>query len=126
MNDSTQKIDDSKKAAAKVSPEREELQKTVKQQILMSIGLEFEEKGKLIQKLPELSDDKLHQLKVVFEEEDKKKKEILNDLFTKKPELYDEFEKISRNRVNSIYHNVEVGELDREEQKMEELLATNY
>lgn len=108
------------------SSARDELQKAIKHQIMMSIGLEYEEKGELIQKLPTLSETQLKQLKEVFEEEEKKKEEILQDLFTKNPELYPEFEKFSKDHVNSIYHDVENEELVQEEKRMEEILQVTF
>lgn len=126
MDENNTKAANSTQTTAKTNMSREELQKTVKNQIMMSIGLEYEAKGKLIQKLPSLSDEQIQQLHEVFNEEVQRKEQILNDLFTKKPELYQEFEKFSRDHVNSIYREVEDGELTQENQKMEELLNANY
>jgi len=106
--------------------EVKELMKVVKQQIMLSIGLSFEEKDKLIRKLPSLDDKKLAQLKAVFDEENKRKEEMLGDFFAKHPELYTEFERFSREHVDSIYDEVESGEEVAEEALIKKLLATSF
>jgi hypothetical protein len=103
-----------------------ELIKAVKQLILLSVGLKFEEKGKLITKLTEFSEEKLMKLKQVFEDENVRKQELLTDFFTKNPDLYADFERFSKEHVDTIYRDVEQGELGVEEAKMEELLTVNY
>lgn len=103
-----------------------ELIKAVKQLILLSVGLNFEEKGKLITRLPQLSEAKLVKLKQVFEDENTRKQELLTDFFSKNPDLYVDFERFSKEHVDTIYHDVEQGELGVEEAKMEELLTVDY
>jgi len=105
---------------------REELQKNVKQQIMLSIGLNFEEKGELIEKLPSLSEDQLKQLSAVFDEENKRKEQLLGEFFSKHPDLYPEFERFSKDHVTKIYHNVEEDEKTSEESRMQELLTTSF
>ena len=65
----------------KVPLSRQELEQVVKQQIMLSIGLEFQQKDELIRKLPTLRDDQLQQLKALFEQEEDKKKEMLTRFF---------------------------------------------
>ncbi len=112
-------------ATAKVTVD-EKLIKAVKQLILLSVGLKFEEKGKLITRLPELSQEKLMKLKQVFEDENHRKQELLTQFFTEHPELYADFERFSKEHVDNIYHDVEEGELGVEETKMEELLQASF
>lgn len=114
------------KATPAKDPVNQELIKAVKQLILLSIGLKFEEKGKLITKLPQLSEEKLMKLKQVFEDENKRKQELLTEFFTEHPELYADFERFSKEHVDTIYRDVEQGEAGVEEAKMEELLAVSF
>ncbi|MDP2691788.1 MAG: hypothetical protein Q8O95_05300 [bacterium] len=113
-------------AATPQAPTREDLEKTVKQLIMLSIGLEFEEKDKLIRKLPSLTGEQLGQLKLAFDEENERKDQMLSDFFGKNPELFPEFERFSKDHVNSIFRNVEKGELVEEQQKMEKLLQSDF
>jgi len=126
MDENSSNTGDSAVSPGTSNMSREDLQKTVKNQIMMSIGLEYEAKSVLIQKLPNLSDEQIQQLHEVFNEEVVRKEKILKDLFTKKPELYKEFEKFSHDHVNSIYRKVEDNEANQETQKLEELLQINY
>ena len=48
---------------------QQDLQETVKQQIMLSLGLERKEKETLISKLPSLTIEQLNQLKDIFNEE---------------------------------------------------------
>lgn len=105
---------------------RADLEGQVRQQVLLSISLNFEEKGDLIKKLPTLSESQLNQLHQVFLNESQKKEEMLGDFFAKNPELFPEFERFSQNHVNRIYHEVEEGEKAAEEKRKEELLQTSF
>lgn len=104
----------------------QELIKEVKQLILLSIGLKFEEKGALIMKLQSFSEEKLNRLKQVFEEENQRKQELLGKFFQEHPELYADFERFSKQHVDSIYEEVEQSELGAEETRMKQLLATTF
>ena len=105
---------------------REELEKNVKQLIMLSIGLKFEEKDDLIKKLPSLNEDQLKQLNSVFDQENKRKEEMLAEFFSQHPDLYPEFERFSKDHVSSIYRDVEEDEQTAEETKMQELLTTSF
>lgn len=104
----------------------QELIKEVKQLILLSIGLKFEEKGALIMKLQSFSEEKLNRLKQVFEEENQRKQELLGKFFQEHPELFADFERFSKQHVDSIYEEVEQSELGTEEERMKQLLATTF
>lgn len=105
---------------------RADLEVQVRQQVLLSISLNFEEKGDVIKKLPSLSEAQLNQLHQVFVNESKQKETLLGDFFAKNPELFPEFERFSQNHVNRIYHEVEEGEKAAEEQRKQELLQTSF
>jgi len=105
---------------------RADLEGQVRQMVLLSISLNFEEKGDLIKKLPSLTEPQLNQLHQVFLDESKKKEEVLGDFFAKNPELFPEFERFSQNHVNGIYREVEEGEKDGEVKRSEELLQVNF
>jgi len=109
-----------------VASPRADLEGEVRQRVLLSISLNFEEKGDLIKKLPTLTEAQLNQLHLVFLEESKKKEELLGDFFAKNPELFPEFERFSQNHVNGIYHEVEQGEKAAEVKRSEELLQVNF
>jgi hypothetical protein len=127
MAEKTQKTDKGQGVQAPAKTQaNEELIKAVKQLILLSISLKFEEKGKLITRLPELSEEKLLKLKKVFEDENARKQELLTEFFTEHPELYADFERFSKEHVDTIYRDVEQGELGVEETKMEELLQVSF
>ena len=112
---------------ANAAPEaRTELEKTVKQQILLSIGLPFDEKGDLIKKLPSLNEAQLIQLKKVFDDESQRKEKLLTDFFDKNPQLFPEYQHFAQQHVNSIYHDVEEGEKNTEQKRQEELLTLQY
>ena len=108
------------------SSTRTELEKDVKQQIMLSIGLKFEEKDKLLSKLPSLSQDQLQQLKNVFDQESQRKEQMLGDFFAKNPKLFPDFERFSQKHVGSIYHAVENEEKSAEEKRAEELLHMTF
>jgi len=103
---------------------RESLEKTVKQQIMLSIGLDFEKKDALLKKLKSLSEDQLMKLKDVFDEENKRKEKLLTDFFAKNPQLYPDYERFSREHVNSIYAEVERDEKDHENARLEEIIQS--
>lgn len=103
-----------------------ELEIQVRQQIMLSIGLKFEEKEKLLNKLPTLTEEQLNQLKKVFDDESQRKEQMLGDFFAKNPQLFPEFERFSQNHVNHIYQDVEEGEKSAEVKRSEELLQINY
>jgi hypothetical protein len=103
-----------------------ELEIQVRQQIMLSIGLKFEEKEKLLKKLPTLAEEQLHQLTKVFNDESQRKEQMLGDFFAKNPQLFPDFERFSQNHVNHIYHDVEEGEKSAEVKRSEELLQINY
>lgn len=105
---------------------RAELEKTVKQQIMLSIGLKFEEKDQLLNKLPSLSEDQLSQLKNVFDQEQQRKEQMLSDFFAKNPKLFPDFERFSQKHVGSIYHAVETEEKSAEDKRAEELLHMTF
>ena len=101
---------------------RAELEKTLKQQIMLSIGLKFEEKDQLLSKLPSLSEDKLSQLNNVFDQEQQRKEKMLSDFFARNPKLFPDFERFSKKHVGAIYLAVENEEKVTEEKRAEELL----
>ena len=105
---------------------RAELEKSVKQQILLSIALPFEKKGDLIKKLPSLNEHQLSQLKKVFDDENKKKEQLLTDFFDKNPQLFPEYQHFAQKHVNGIYHEVEEGEQSAEQRRQQELLTLTY
>jgi|CXWL01.1.fsa_nt_gi hypothetical protein len=108
------------------SQNRSELEKVVKQQILLSIALPFEEKGNLIMKLPSLNEKQLSQLKKVFDDESQRKEKLLTDFFEKNPSLFPEYQHFAQHHVNSIYHDVEKGEKDSETKRQEVLLTLTF
>lgn len=105
---------------------RAELERTVKQQIMLSIGLKFEEKDQLLNKLPSLGEDKLSQLKNVFDQEQQRKEKMLGDFFAKNPKLFPDFERFAQKHVGSIYHAVENEEKSAEDKRAEELLHMTF
>lgn len=105
---------------------RTELERTVKQQIMLSIGLKFEEKDQLLNKLPSLSDEQLSQLKNVFDQEQQRKEKMLSDFFAKNPKLFPDFERFSQKHVGTIYHAVENEEKSAENKRAEELLHMTF
>ncbi len=108
------------------APDRKTLEDNVRHQIMLSISLNFDEKGDLIKKLPSLSEPQLSQLNQVFLDESKKKEQMLSDFFAKNPALFPEFERFSQNHVNKIYHDVEEGEKTAEIKRSQDLLQVNY
>lgn len=105
---------------------RAELEKIVKQQILLSIGLKFEEKDELMKKIPSLNETQLSQLKKVFDDESQRKEQMLNEFFAKNPELFPEYEHFAQKHISSIYHGVEMEEKATEERRSQELLTMNF
>ena len=110
----------------KASSTRADLENSVKQMIMFSIGLEFGEKDELIRKLQSLTEAQLRALEQVFEKEHQQKETLLADFFAKNPELLPEFERFSKNHVHSIYSGVEREEKKEEEQKIGELLQSSF
>ncbi|MDP3975357.1 MAG: hypothetical protein Q8P95_00395 [bacterium] len=105
---------------------RNDLEREIKQMAMLSIGLKVEEKDQLIRTLPGLSDEQLSQLKSVFEQENQRKEKILSDFFSKNPQLFPEFERLTSQQVNSIYLEAETEEKAREEQRMQALLQAEF
>lgn len=93
---------------------------------MLSIGLKFEEKDQLIRRLPSLTDQQIQELHDVFNEETKRKQDMLTAFFNDHPELYPEFERFSKDHVSSIYRNVEEKEKGGEENRMQELLTATF
>lgn len=112
--------------ADSVPQNRAELEKIVKQQILLSIALPFEEKGDLVMKLPSLNESQLNQLKKVFDDETMKKEKLLTDFFEKNPSLFPEYQHFAQKHVNDIYHDVEEGEKGTEVERQQELLTISF
>ena len=113
-------------ATTKTAPTREQQEKLVKQLIMLSMGLKYEEKEKLLSNIKTYSDEQLQQLQAVFDEENKRKQDMLSTFFEEYPDLYPEFERFSKDHVSGIYREVESDELQEDEQKMNQLLATTY
>lgn len=107
-------------------PASNQLQQQVKQAAMLSVGLSFEEKGKLVQKLPELNEEQLRKLLQLFEDEQAHKQKVLGQFFATHPQLYPEFERLSQQHVDTIYSEVEQDELAEEKAKMDQLLQVSY
>jgi hypothetical protein len=91
--------------------------------VLFSFSLSPERKDEVIRALPNLAEDKLNELKTLFEEEEKRKNEIIKDAVEKNPALAEKIEKIMREGVGNMYKEVEKSEEGVEEKEMESLLT---
>ena len=91
--------------------------------VLFSFSLSPERKEEILAALPNLGEDKLNALKELFEEEEKKKNEIIKGAVERNPELASKIEKIVKENVGMVYQEVEKGEGAIEEKEMESLLG---
>lgn len=91
--------------------------------VLFSFSLSPERKEEVSQILPNLAEDKLKALKKLFEDEEKKKNEIIKGAVEKNPELASKIEKIVKEGVGTMYQKVEKGEERVDEKEMESLLG---
>ncbi len=93
---------------------------------MLSIGLKFEEKNQLLGKVAAMSEEQLTELKGIFEAEKQRKDEIMQDFFSKNPELFPEYERLAQGRVNKIYSEVEAGEQEWVDSRMAELEQADF
>jgi hypothetical protein len=91
--------------------------------VLFSFSLTKEHKEELLRALPSLAEAKLTALKDVFEEEEKRKNEIIRGAVERNPKLAQKIEKIVKENVQTMYKEVEKGQETVEEKEMETLLT---
>ncbi len=91
--------------------------------VLFSFSLSKEHKEQVLRALPSLPEAKLTELKGVFEEEEKRKNEIIKGAVERNPELAEKIEKIVKTSVRTMYKEVEKGQGTVEEKEMESLLT---
>lgn len=104
----------------------DDLKQLVTQQISLSLGMSIESKNDLLAETPSLTENQLKRLQEVFEEEDKKKDELLHAFFAKNPDTYYEYQRFANERVNDIYAHVEHKEIEGEKARLEEIAKTDF
>jgi hypothetical protein len=107
---------------AVVESTRVELIEQVADLIELSLSLTVEQKDWLQDRLPSLSGDQLEKLVDIFESENERKNDLLKNFFEKHPELYDRYNRDTRDTVSSAYRDIERQELVNEETIMNDLL----
>lgn len=95
---------------------------TVTDQILLSLALSDERRAQLLQLAPTLPKDKLQALKAIFDEEQKRKDELLKQALANDPKLVDEIDRFARENIAKMYKEVESKEHPLEEEQMEDIL----
>lgn len=91
--------------------------------VLFSFSLPKEHKEQVLSALPSLPEGKLQALRDIFEEEEKRKNEIIRGAVERNPELAQKIEKIVKENVQTMYKEVEKGQETVEEKEMETLLT---
>lgn len=102
------------------------LTQQVQQQIALSIGLSPEEKNRLLESLPKLSEAQMTQLQQIFREEQDRKEKLLSDFFEKNPNLFPIYDRMTKQQVHGMYTHVEQHEKQSEEQRLEVLLSSSF
>lgn len=90
-----------------------------------SIGIPLSEKKKIGQKLPTLSNEKLERLISLFAEEEKRNHHLLEEFFRENPDLFQDYDRLTKNHVTSLFKDVEGKEKKRETQRMKEILESS-
>lgn len=89
-----------------------------------SLGVPLDEKKKLLQRLPELSSEKLKQLIALFAHEEERNQGLLHNFFQNHPELFSQYDHMSSNNVNAVFRSMEEKERKQELQRMREILES--
>lgn len=96
----------------------------VRDLILFSFSLTPMRKKELVGMLPNLNDAQLNALKEVFEEEDRRKNEIIAQAVEQNPGLAPKIEAIIRDNTTQMYHEIEQHEKPLEESQMANILKS--